>query len=479
MAHPYPPPSISGLEGASRATIEADAPSLLSMLDKHPRLLIFTSSTSGFEDVRQTCNSNVTTQPLAIVRPRTEAEVSSVVTHCAGHSPRIPLAIRSGGHDMWGRSLVEDGVVIDLRALDQVEVAEDKSSARIGGGITGGALIKHLETVSLSTPTGFCTGVGYAGWALGGGYGVLQGKYGLGCDQILAARVVTASGEVVDTKDDRELLWALRGAGNGNFGVVVELTIKVYPQPRMLGGYLGYSLIDAKDVFANFQESIAEEFPDEFSGDFLCGYVPGLGQTILMLYTWVQEDGDLSKAKAHLEKFQVIGDVLQNTVVETTPYGFASSLDPVTAVLLPYHFRTRTVKEITPELVQIFQEIEGPIGPSHMISHHAHGAAIKPDQESCFVNRTPHIVFGIGAAPPPPHGSGSQEMDAARTYSDNMATAIKERGLALDSAYMNFSPPEECDTELFYGKGTTERLKALKRKYDGENIFFKAYPPLT
>ncbi|KAF7534063.1 hypothetical protein G7Z17_g13423 [Cylindrodendrum hubeiense] len=479
MAQTYPPPSISGLEGASLTTIEADASSLLSILDKHPSLPIFTRSTSGFESVRQTCNSNVTTQPLAIVRPRTEAEVSSVVIHCVGHSPRIRLAIRTGGHDMWERSLVEDGVVIDLRALDQVEVAEDKSSARIGGGIMGGALIRQLETLGLSTPTGFCTGVGYAGWALGGGYGVLQGKYGLGCDQILAARVVTACGEVVDTKDDSELLWALRGAGNGNFGVVVELTIKVYPRPAMLGGYLAYPLADAKNVFAKFQESIADEFPDEFSGDFLCGDVPGLGQTILMLHAWVQEDGDLSKAKAHLEKFQGIGDILLNTVIETTPCGFASSIDPVAAVRLPYHFRTRTVKGITPELVQIFLETEGTIGPSHIISHHAHGAAIKPSPESCFVNRMPHIVLGFGAAPPPPHGPRSPEMDAARAYSNDLATKIKERGMALDSAYMNFSPPEECDTELFYGKETMERLKALKRRYDGANIFFKAYPPLA
>lgn len=221
---------------------------------------------------------------------------------------------------MWGRSLVEDGVVVDLRALNHVEVAGDRTVARIGGGITGGALIKRLETLGLATPTGFCTGVGYAGWALGGGYGVLQGKYGLGCDQILAARMVTASGDVVDTNDDPELLWALRGAGNGNFGAVVELTIKVYPCPSMLGGYLGYSLTDATKVFAKFQESILEEFPDEFSGDFLCGYVPGLGHSVLMMYTWVQDDHNLSKAKAHLEKFQTIGDVLLNTVAESMLY---------------------------------------------------------------------------------------------------------------------------------------------------------------
>ncbi len=69
-------------------------------------------------------------------------------------------------------------------------------------------------------------------------------------------------------------------------------------------------------------------------------------------------------------------------------------------------------------------------------------------------------------------------MDAARNYSNSLAKAIKERGLALDSAYMNFSPPEECDTELFYGKRTTERLKALKQKYNGQNIFSKSYPAL-
>ncbi|KAH7130907.1 hypothetical protein EDB81DRAFT_845542 [Dactylonectria macrodidyma] len=464
MAQPYPPSFLDGLEGASRETVEADAPTLVSLLDEHPSLFIFTRSTPSFKEVRQTCNSTVVTRPLAIVRPRNEVEVSFVVSYCSGHSPRIPLVIRGGGHDMWGRSLVEDGVVVDLRALNHVGVASDQTFARIGGGITGGALIKQLETLDLATPTGFSL--------------VLR-KYGLGCDQILAARVVTATGKVVDTNTDPELLWALRGAGNGNFGAVIELTIKVYPCPSMLGGYLGYSLADATNVFAKFQELISEKFPDEFSGDFLCGYVPGLGHSILMLYTWVQDNGDLSKAKTHLEKFQTIGDVLLNTVDETTPYGFASSLDPVTAVILPYHFRTRTVKSITPDLVKIFQEIQGPIGPSHIISHNAHGAAIKPEPGSCFPNRRPHIVFGIGAAPPHPYGPGNPEMDAARTYSNNMAAAIKDRGLALESAYMNFSPPEECDAELFYGKEATERLRALKMKYDSQNIFFKGYPTLV
>ncbi len=69
-------------------------------------------------------------------------------------------------------------------------------------------------------------------------------------------------------------------------------------------------------------------------------------------------------------------------------------------------------------------------------------------------------------------------MESARAFADGIASAAKERGIAIDSAYMSFSPPNECDAELFYGKETTRRLKALKNKYDGENLFFKAYPQL-
>ncbi len=174
MAQVYPNTHSSNLQGASRSTIESDASSLLPLLDTHPSLSIFTKSTPGFEEIRETCNSNITIQPLAIIRPRAEAEVSSIVSYCVNQTPRIQLAIRAGGHDMYGRSLVEDGVVIDLREINFIKVSEDKSSVQIGGGTLSGPLLEELESLGLSTPSGFCTSVGYAGWALGGGYGVLR-----------------------------------------------------------------------------------------------------------------------------------------------------------------------------------------------------------------------------------------------------------------------------------------------------------------
>ncbi|KAH8882529.1 FAD-binding domain-containing protein [Thozetella sp. PMI_491] len=470
--------TILSPEGVSRSTVEEEAPSLAPLLDRQPSMLIYTRSSPAFEELRGIFNTNVTLQPLAIVRPRTEEEVSVVVSICSSQSPPIPLAIRSGGHDMWGRCLAEDGVVIDIRALDHVDLASDKKSARIGGGIRGGLLAKLLDEQDLTTPTGFCTTVGYAGWALGGGYGVLQGKYGLGCDQILAARVVTGSGAVVDTKDDPELLWALRGAGNGNFGVVVELTIKIYPRPTMLGGYLGYPMAEAHSVLIGFRHSLEESFPDEFSGDFLVSEIPGLGAVFMVLYTWVQEGSDLTEARTHLEKFSQIGNLLMNTVSETTPSGFATSLDPVTTALHPRYFRTRTIANITPELAKVFQENPVPPGACNVICHYAHGVALRPNPGASFAQRSSHIVLGISGSPPPHCPGDGPEMATCVDWVDTIVGHIKERGLALDSAYMNFSPPDECDTELFYGKEKTQRFKALKEKYDDGNVFYKAYPPL-
>lgn len=215
---------------------------------------------------------------------------------------------------MHGRSLVPDGVVLDMRSLNYVRVSEDKASATLGGGVLFGELQKALDEQGLIAATGFCNGVGYVGCATGGGYGVSGGKYGLGVDQMLGARVVTASGEIVDTDDDAELLWGLRGAGRGNFGVVVEVRITVYPPPNMLGGFLVFPLAEGAKVFGGFAELTGTDFPDAFSGDVAVVKSPEAGPVIMFLFTWLQESEDFALANAYLEKMSGLGTVLMNTV---------------------------------------------------------------------------------------------------------------------------------------------------------------------
>ncbi len=304
------------LPGVTHSTLTADVPRLVPLLDEHPSLAVYTRSSPHFETYRQLANHRATTQPLAIIRPQTEAQVQAALSLCAAEA--IPLAIRGGGHDFQGRSLVADGVVVDMRCFASVHISADRKTARIGGGTLGRDLLAALEAKKLTAPTAWSNTVGYAGWATGGGYGAMQGKYGLGVDQIVGARVITPNKGAVDTDDDAELLWALRGAGTGAFGAIVELRIKVYPQPNMLAGTLAFSLDDGGDkVLTGFADMCAADLPDAFSGEFMVARKAGGPAAVVVMFSWVQEHDDLSAARAYLHKVSRLGTVLVNTVIES------------------------------------------------------------------------------------------------------------------------------------------------------------------
>ena len=165
---------------------------------------------------------NVAT-PHAIACPQNSEDVAALVRHSI--EANIPITVRAGGHDLFGRSIVESALCIDMRAIDFVEIAQDKKSARIGGGIRFEKLAEDLSKEGLVCPFGTVPSVGYVGWASLGGYGALSGQYGLGLDQIIGAEVVDANAEIIQA--DEEMLKGIRGAG-GNFGIVVGLWIRVY-----------------------------------------------------------------------------------------------------------------------------------------------------------------------------------------------------------------------------------------------------------
>ena len=167
---------------------------------------------------------NPTNKPLAIVRPKTPDDISATIKFCTSCS--VPFVVRNGGHDSAGRSQVNGALTIDLRDMNNVAVAADRKTARVGGGASLGDVADVLAAEALVTPTGANSTVGYVGWATCAGYGLLAKHWGLGVDQILAAKLVNWAGDLIDADD--ELLKGIRGAGPA-FGVIVELTIKVYP----------------------------------------------------------------------------------------------------------------------------------------------------------------------------------------------------------------------------------------------------------
>lgn len=166
--------------------------------------------------------------PRLITLPTTDEQVAAIVSECTSRG--IPIAVRGGGHDVFGRFTHRDAVSIDLRRMSSVQVAADKKSANVSGGATTSQVLNVLNDHGLQVPVGSCGRVGFAGWSLVGGLGPYFQSYGLGADQITGAKVVNAQGNIIQA--DEELLKGLRGGG-GSLGIVVELTIKVYPLQKV------------------------------------------------------------------------------------------------------------------------------------------------------------------------------------------------------------------------------------------------------
>ena len=278
------------------STLRREAPSLLQLANDSPHTLIVTPSNPFYTSIRQEYNEyNRQTEPLAIVLPKSIDQLRQAVVYCSGHKPAaIPMTIRGGGHDPYGRTVVSTAAQFDLRFFKWISILGSKPSstasdkvAALGPGITAIEMHRALDGAGLSAATGWVGSVGMVGWSCGGGYGLSSGAWGMGVDNILGAKVMQADGRIIDTRDDPDLLWAMRGTGQGNFGIVVELRVRVHPKPRYIAGILVFSLKHAVKVLSGFQSVVDEGLPTSFGGEMTINMTDELGPAINVFFTWI------------------------------------------------------------------------------------------------------------------------------------------------------------------------------------------------
>ncbi len=210
--------------------------------------------------------------PVAVATASTVQDVQTCVRAAAG---RVSLAARSGGHSYAGYSVPESGLVIDLAALNKIDVQGGK--AVIGAGAKLKDVYAALARAGRALPAGSCPTVGIAGLTLGGGIGVLARKYGLTCDHLSSAQVVAADGRVLtaSASSEPDLFWALRGGGGGNFGIVTEFTFDTDPAPAELTVFsLRFPAGSAAGVLAAWQQWIAAMPPELWANLVLSGGSP-------------------------------------------------------------------------------------------------------------------------------------------------------------------------------------------------------------
>ena len=407
--------------------------------------------------------------PRAVVHCQTSDDVQSAIR--AARDCRLPLSVRGGGHDWAGRALCE-GIVIDMSAMNSVDVGPDNRTAQISGGARASDVFSVTDPRRLAAVMGSVGAVGIAGLTLGGGYGALIGRFGLALDNLLAAEVVLADGRVVFAKHDNEeeLFWALRGGG-GNFGVVTAMHHRLHYLPSVRSGMLIYPFAEAKAVLEGCAD-IAASAPEELTAQL--GFVAGPdGAPVVMIVpTWC---GLPEKGEAGLAPFFRLGTLLTSTV-EVMPYGASLSVfDAYLANGQRTFMETCWLPALDSDGIDVFiRAMETAVSPGCAIfTHEFRGAAsLVPEEATAFGLRRDHVLVEILAA----FADWSDKLEEQQHRQWARATLEAFGAMALPGGYPNLLAASDANRAAkSYGRNA-ERLIEAKRQYDPDNVFSSAIP---
>ena len=425
-----------------------------------------------YDDARKVYNAMIDKRPAVVVRCTGVADVIAAVN--AARAAGLSVAIRGGGHSVPGFGTVDDGLVVDLSGMRNVEVDPAAGVARAGGGALWGDFDHATNAFGLSTTGGVISTTGVGGLTLGGGIGYLARKYGLSCDNLIAADVVTADGRLLRASEDEndDLFWALRGGG-GNFGVATSLEFRLHPVGDIVGGPIFFELDAAADVMAFYRQYIAEA-PEELGAFFMFQIAPPLpfipeerhGDTLCGVVTcW---SGPESDAAAVLKPLRDAGPVVAEHVGSMPYPALNSAFDALLPPGLQHYWKADFVKELTDEAIPLHVEhgSQVPVVNSTVHVYPIDGAVqqVQPD-ETAFAYRDVSFACVIAGMWPDP-----ADNEANTKWVRDYWSAIHPYS-GTDGGYVNFMGDDDQDrVEANYG-GNYERLSKIKAKYDPDNLF--------
>ena len=416
-----------------------------------------------YDEARRVWNGMIDRRPAAIARARTTDDVVAAARFAREHG--LEIAVRGGGHSAAGLAVLDDGLVIDLTEMNQVQVDPDRRIARAGGGATWADFDAATQAHGLATTGGAISMTGIAGLTLGGGLGWLMRSRGLACDNLIGAEVVLADGSVVRTSETEwpELLWGLRGGG-GNFGVVTEFEYRLTPLDGMYAGLLLYPRERAVEAFQNYREQTASA-PDELTTFFallstpdgvpVAAYVPAFA-------------GDAAAGEAAVAGYRALGEPIAD-MVGPMPYvalqrmldeGFQSGPH----VYWRSHFLTGLPGEAIDIMVAAANAAPSPMN-SVLVEHVGGAVARVGKDETAFDHRDADYNFAVIAKWIDP-ADAEANIAWARELWDAMTPFAR-------GAYVNYLGVGDNAERVraAYSPEKYARLAALKREVDPENLF--------
>jgi hypothetical protein len=431
---------------------------------------------TDYDNARAVWNGMVDRRPRLIARCTGAADVASAVRFARDCD--LDIAIRGGGHNVAGTAVCDDGIVIDLSAMRAVSVDPAERTAHVQGGALWRDVDHETQAHGLATTGGIVGHTGVGGLSLGGGIGWLMRKHGLTVDNLVAAEVVTAEGDIVraSADDHPDLFWALRGGG-GNFGVVSSFRFALHPVgPTVVAGLVFWAAEDASDVLRFYREFVAEA-PDELGTVIRLGTIPPLPDirpevhfrpaiAVGCCYAGPVEDGD--RIVRPLRRF---GTPLVDLVGPTLYVDHQRGLDDTVPHGWHYYWKATNLTGLSDEVISVVAEhaFRARSPRSYASMFHMGGAVARvPREATAYPGRdVAHNII----------------IDAAWLADQDEAVCTAETGWARGflralqphsaGVYVNFLDADDDTNRVreAYGEDTYLRLAQIKARYDPQNVF--------
>jgi FAD/FMN-containing dehydrogenase len=422
---------------------------------------------SDYDRARAVWNSAIDRRPAMIVRPTGTEDVVTALRFAREQG--LVVAVRCGGHSIPGLSTCDDGILIDLSRIRGAEVDAAGRTARVGGG----ALLAELDTAAqahgLVCPVGVVSHTGVGGLTLGGGMGRLQRKLGLTIDSLLGVEVVTADGRLVRASEDEnpELFWGMRGAGP-NFGIVTSFDFRLHPfDGQITHGVVNYPLERAVELAACFR-ALLDDGPDDLWASF--GLQTAAGETArTVAFVSVLHVGSEAEAERDLRGLREFGTPLDDSIERKEYLPTQRMLDAPMAWGQRFAMKSGFLASLPDELVRTWvdriAEVPDGVEGGYSVWPWDRAIAAVGEDDTAFTGRDASFWASSELSWTDPVRD-----DASRAWA-RTATADMEP-YAIVGRYVNDVVETGADVaRSIYGNAKYDRLVALKREWDPDNVF--------
>jgi FAD/FMN-containing dehydrogenase len=463
-------PVVAGVRTLVTAVPEAVGESLVTELKGALDGQVITSGDAEYDRARTVFYRGFDRHPGVIVRPRDAQQVARVVS--LAREAGAELAVRSGGHSLAGHGVSEGGIVLDLANMRALDIDVERRTAWAETGLTAGQYTTAAGEHGLATGFGDTGSVGIGGLTLGGGVGFLVRKHGLTIDELLAADIVTADGELlrVDDETHPDLFWAIRGGG-GNFGVATRFHYRLREVDTILGGML--ILPATAEVVASFVAR-SDEAPEELSAiaNIMVAppmpFLPKEAHGKVMVMALISYAGDVSTGERVLAPLRELAEPIAD-MVRPMKYPEIYALFGEEAGPGPTHdvaqslFVDEIDRDLAEAIVEHLRASSAPLAVSQL--RVLGGAAARvPVDETAYAHRGRRIMVANGAI-----FERADETPIHQAWLESLVGSLAQDDAGV---YVNFLGDEGASrVREAYPGSTWDRLVSVKRRYDPTNLF--------